>query len=517
MPSPAPFRPLRALLLPLLLLGTGQCGSPSKPETATAAAPAAAPDSAAYPIRHPEWAAHATLYQVNVRQYTPQGTFRAAEVDLPRLQKMGVGILWLMPIHPIGRSHRKGTRGSAYSVRDYRAVNPDLGTLADLQHYVNTAHGLGMHVILDWVANHTAWDSNLTTEHPDWYTRDRLGHFRPPVADWQDVIDLDYTKPALRRYMTETMVYWVRTAGLDGFRADVAGLVPTDFWNTTRAELEQIKPVFMLAEWDELFPPTFISRKEFDPDTRLLEKAFDATYALRLHGLLDSLGQGRKPTAELAHYWAAERQRYPAGISLMTFTSTHDINAWDGSEYERLGKNALPEAVLTTLWPGIPMLYNGQEAAMKRRLRFFDKDTIPWGGYPLEGFYGTLLRLKKRHPALQNFDATSGFRLLAAPQGVAAFVRQKAQEGVFVAVNLADTARILTLPAEIQPGSENPYLDVFMSAPTSGNGAPLFGKATVFNWSTVEFAGDKRHIRLRPHSWVVWATNPELVWATALE
>jgi glycosidase len=448
MPYPAHFRPLRALLLPLLLLGACQSGTQSNPETKTVAdAPTTAPDSAAYTIRHPEWARHATIYQVNVRQYTPQGTFRAAEADLPRLQKMGVGILWLMPINPIGRSHRKGTLGSAYSVRDYRAVNPDLGALADLQHYVNTAHRLGMHVILDWVANHTAWDSNLTTEHPDWYTRDSLGHFRPPVADWQDVIDLDYRKPALRQYMTATMAYWVKTADLDGFRCDVAGLVPTDFWNTTRQELEKIKPVFMLAEWDELFPPTFISRKEFDPETRLLEKAFDATYALRLHGLLDSLGRQQKPTAELARYWAAERKRYPAGINLMTFTSTHDINAWDGSEYERLGPNAAPEAVLTMLWPGIPMLYNGQEAAMKRRLRFFDKDTIPWGNYACQGFYMMLIGLKNRHPALANFDAEASFQLLPAPPRCIAFVRQRGPAKVFVAVNLGDSLQAVALPA----------------------------------------------------------------------
>ena len=441
------LRRLQALLLPLLLLNACQSGSRSAPEKEAAATSATTrPEAAAFTVRHPAWASNASIYQVNVRQYTPQGTFRAFEADLPRLQKMGVGILWLMPINPIGLSHRKGTLGSAYSVRDYRAVNPDLGTLADLQHLVDAAHQRGMHVILDWVANHTAWDNALTTEHPDWYSRDSLGHFRPPVADWQDVIDLDYSKPALRQYMTESMVYWVKNAGIDGFRADVAGLVPTDFWNDTRRELEQIKPVFMLAEWDELFPPTFISRKEFDPDTRLLEKAFDATYALRLHGLLDSLGRGQKPTTELARYWAAERNLYPAGVNLMTFTSTHDINAWDGSEYERLGANALPEAVLTTLWPGIPMLYNGQEAALKKRLRFFDKDTISWNSYPLQGFYTTLLQLKKRHPALRNFDAQSTFQLLPSPPKTVLFDRRLGTEAVVVAVNLSDKPAVVALP-----------------------------------------------------------------------
>ena len=437
-------------LLPLLLFTSAcQSGSNSSTEKEASATPAPAPPTAAvFTIKHPAWAANATIYQVNVRQYTPAGTFRAFEPDLPRLQKMGVGILWLMPINPIGLSHRKGKLGSAYSVRDYRAVNPDLGTLADLQHLVKAAHQLGMHVILDWVANHTAWDNALATEHPDWYTHDAKGNFVPPVADWQDVIDLDYSKPALRQYMTESMTYWVKNAGIDGFRADVAGLVPTGFWNDTRQELEKIKPVFMLAEWDELFPPTFLKKDAFSPNTRLLEKAFDATYALRLHGLLDSLGRGQKPTAELSRYWAAERSMYPAGVNLMTFTSTHDINAWDGSEYERLGANALPEAVLTALWPGIPMLYNGQEAALKKRLRFFDKDTIAWQGYPLQGFYTTLLQLKKRHPALRNFDATGRFRLLNAPVGTVAFERTAADSiaRVFVAVNLTSKSQQVALP-----------------------------------------------------------------------
>jgi len=466
--SYAPLSRLRLALLPLLVLAACQ----SAPNTATEKqAPASAP--AAFAVKHPAWATHATIYQVNVRQFSPEGTFQAVEPHLARLQRMGVGILWLMPIHPIGQSHRKGTLGSAYSVRDYRALNPDLGTLADLQHLVNEAHKRGMHVILDWVANHTAWDNPLTTQHPDWYTRDRQGRFRPPVADWQDVIDLDYGKPALRQYMTESMLYWVKNAGIDGFRADVAGLVPTGFWNDTRRELEKVKPVFMLAEWDELFPPTFISRQEFDPNTRLLEQAFDATYALRLHGLLDSLGRGQKPTAELVHYYAAERKLYPAGVQLMTFTSTHDINAWDGSEYERLGTNAVPEAVLTALWPGIPMLYNGQEAAMKRRLRFFDKDAIPWNGYPLQGFYTTLLQLKKRHPALQNFDPVATFQLLPAPAQCVAFVRRRGGAAVFAAINLSSQPQRVALPATEQPGA---WHDSFApgSAPLpSGSALPV--------------------------------------------
>ena len=430
-------RLLSAFLAALLF-----CACQSGPEADCPAPPAP------FTIRHPAWADSASIYEVNIRQYTPEGTFRAFERHLPRLDSMGVGILWLMPVQPIGRLNRKGTLGSQYSVRDYRAVNPEFGTLADLRHLIDAAHQRGMHVILDWVANHTSWDNALTTAHPNWYTRDARGRLQPPVADWQDVIDLDYGQPELRRYMTESMAYWVREADVDGFRCDVAGLVPTDFWNDTRAALEQIKPVFMLAEWDELHDPPFLKPGAFSPHTHLLEKAFDATYALRLRYLLDSVARGRQPTSAIDRYLKAERAKYPAGIYLMNFTSSHDINSWDGTEYERLGANALPQAVLAALLPGIPMVYSGQEAALKKRLKFFDKDSIPWQGYPLQGFYTHLLQLKKRHPALRNGDACAEFVPLPASTSrrVYCFVRRRTPAAaVLTAVNMDSQPHELTL------------------------------------------------------------------------
>ncbi|SNC74650.1 Maltogenic Amylase, C-terminal domain [Hymenobacter gelipurpurascens] len=410
-------------------------------------APCDVPMPKPYTIRHPAWADSASIYEVNIRQYTPEGTFRAFEAHLPRLQKMGVGILWLMPVQPIGELNRKGTLGSQYSIRDYRAVNPEFGNLEDLRHLINEAHKRGMHVILDWVANHTSWDSKLSKEHPEWFTKNKKGQFQPPVSDWQDVIDLDYSKPELRQYMQESMAYWVREAGFDGFRCDVAGLVPTEFWNDTRQKLDKIKPVFMLAEWDELFPPTFLKREDFNPDTKLLEKAFDMTYGLRLHALLDSVANNKKPASALDAYFAAECRRYPAQVYLMYFTTSHDINSWDGSEYERVGTNARPLAVLAALLPGMPMVYSGQEAALKKRLRFFDKDTIDWQDYPLQDFYTRLLQLKKRHPALRNGDACSEFERLPAssdPQ-VYAFVRRKGETGVVVAANLSRLPHEITM------------------------------------------------------------------------
>jgi glycosidase len=430
-------------------------------QTTTATKTNCPPAPAAYTIRHPDWAASASIYEVNVRQYTPEGTFRAFEQHLPRLQKMGVGILWLMPVNPIGREKRKGTLGSYYSVQDYRAVNPEMGSLADLKHLVDEAHRRGMHVILDWVANHTSWDSKLAREHPDWFTKDAQGRFVAPVSDWQDVIDLDFSKPELRRYMTESMAYWVREAGVDGFRCDVAGLVPTDFWNATRAELEKIKPVFMLAEWDELHAPPFLRPGEFDPNTRLLEQAFDATYGLRLRYLLDSVARGQQPVAAVDKYLRVERARYPRTTYLMNFTSSHDINSWTGTEYERLGPNVQPQAVLAALLPGIPMLYSGQESALKRRLKFFDKDPIAWGNYPLQDFYTRLLQLKKRHPALRNGDACGQLTRLPSPPAVYAFVRHLGPKAVLVAVNLGAQLQELPIPAAWQ----GDYQDVFADQP----------------------------------------------------
>ncbi len=200
---------------------------------------------------HPDWSLDATLYELNTRQFTEAGTFGAAEAHLPRLAGLGVDIIWLMPIHPIGEKNRKGSLGSPYSVRDYFGVNPEFGTLDDLKRFIAAAHALGMHVILDWVANHTAWDNPLVAEHPEWYARDAAGQLRStPWWDWSDVVDLDFGQPGLRRYMLEAMSYWVREADIDGFRCDVAGYVPGDFWDAARSVLDAIRPVFMLAEWE---------------------------------------------------------------------------------------------------------------------------------------------------------------------------------------------------------------------------------------------------------------------------
>ena len=241
-------------------------------------------------LRHPEWVKNATIYQVNVRQFTAEGTFAAAEKHLARIKALNVDVVWLMPIHPIGEKNRKGVLGSPYSVRDYLGVNPEFGSLTDLKHFVAAAHALGLHVILDWVANHTAWDNPLVAQHPDWYQRDWKGEFRPtPWFDWTDIINLDYHSPGLRQYMTDALKYWVREADIDGYRCDVAGFVPLDFWNNARRELDAIKPVFLLAE----------------AQTRDLHaEAFDATYAWGWYEAMHNVAAGKADVGALVGYYS---------------------------------------------------------------------------------------------------------------------------------------------------------------------------------------------------------------------
>lgn len=406
------------------------------------------PHSHLFQVRHPEWAANATIYEVNLRNYTPAGTFRAFEAHLPRLAAMGISIVWLMPIHPIGTVERKGTLGSQYAVQDYFGVNPEFGTLDDLRHLVQTAHNLGLRVLLDWVANHTSWDNPLVQQHPDWYQHDAQGHLVPPVPDWTDVVAFDYTNRALRRYMTDALLYWVREANIDGYRCDVAGLVPTDFWDEARLELDEVKPLFMLAEWDELYPSGGLSWEEFNSDTKLLERAFNMTFGLRLHYLLDHIAEGKARLQDIDVYLAAERAKYPPSVYLMHFTSNHDVNSWDGTEYERLGPLALPFAVLTVLLPGMPLVYSGQEAALNRRLQFFDRDTIDWSDIPLQAFYTTLLQLKRRHPALRNGDPASRFRRLPGPEQLYGFLREKEGAAILCVINTEAHETPLELPTE---------------------------------------------------------------------
>ena len=398
------------------------------------------------PMQHVEWSRCATIYEVNIRQYTPQGTFKAFEQELPRLQKMGIEILWLMPINPLGMKNRKGTLGSYYSVSDYLAVNPEYGTKQDLIDLVKKAHELGMKVIIDWVANHTSWDNPLITQHPDWYKKDATGNIILPVKDWTDVAALDYSQPALRKYMTDALLYWIKEADIDGYRCDVAGMLPVSYWNEAIPELKKVKPVFMLAE-DE-------TPKMHDTGY------FDATYSWGLYNTMNEIYKGKQTADKIDSLFASESKLFPKDAFRMRFTSNHDENSWNGTEYERLGEGVRAFTVLTFTFPGIPLIYSGQESAMNKRLRFFDKDTIPWLNYPLESFYTTLTQLKNKNKLLAAGEDGGDFIKIATgnDKAVYAFLRKNPNHQMFVLLNLSSKEQVVKLQGN---DFEGQYREVF--------------------------------------------------------
>ena len=392
-------------------------------------------------VKHPDWTKQAVIYQINTRQFTPAGTLRAAQGELPRLKALGVDILWLMPVQPIGVKNRKGTLGSPYSIRDYRAVNPELGTMADLKAFVAAAHAQGMKVVLDWVGNHTSWDNALVTEHPEWYKRDWQGKMRPtPWWDWSDIIDLDYRQPGVGRYMADSMLMFVRDVGIDGFRADVAGYVPPDFWAQVRRDAWAIKPVWMLAEWGQR-------------DVHM--SSFDASYGWEWAKPLMAIGQGKGDVTGLFGYFSENEGAWPSGAQRMIFTSNHDENSWAGSEVERYGPALRNATVLQFTGEGIPLIYNGQEAANERRLKFFERDPIVWKDAPQRAEYRRLIAFRDAHPALWN--APWGARMVqvvnSEPAKVFSFVRAKAGDAVFVAQNYSASPLTATIEAMPYPGA----------------------------------------------------------------
>jgi glycosidase len=390
---------------------------------------------------HPEWSYNQTIYELNIRQFSQEGTFRAVEEQLPRLKDLGVGIIWLMPIHPIGELNRKGTLGSYYSVQDYFATNPEYGTKEDFRSLVNAIHSHGMYVIIDWVANHTAWDNPLTASNPDFFELDEDGNFVPPRGtDWSDVIQLDFENRAVWDYMTDALVYWVREFNIDGYRCDVADMVPTEFWSMARQKLDAVKPVFMLAEAET--PKHHIA-------------AFDMSYSWRMHHLFNDLANGRESISTLDEYLAEDREMYPKDSFRMQFTSNHDENSWNGTVFERLGDAAKTFAVLASTMEGMPLLYNGQEVGLNKRLEFFEKDPIVWEENEFTEFYTLLFQLRLNNEAL--FNGVRGGELIRIPsdqnQFVYAFSREMNNDKVIVVLNLSDTSRDVNISSEQLIGS----------------------------------------------------------------
>lgn len=397
-------------------------------------------------ITHPEWSKNATIYEVNIRQFTPEGNFVAFESHLPRLKAMGVDIIWLMPIHPIGKVNRKGTLGSYYSVKDYYAVNPEFGTMEDFKALVEKIHGLGMHVIIDWVANHSAWDCKLADEHPEWYSHTPEGNFQPtPWYDWSDIIDFDYDQPGLREYMTEALKYWVRETNIDGYRCDVAGFIPVDFWDNVRSELDRIKPVFMLAEWE--------SRD-------LHANAFDMTYAWSLWDKMHNVATGKQGMAVLNEYMAHHVNTFPRNGYRMTFVDNHDKNSWEGTPYSNFGDALEACMVLQCTVEGMPLIYSGQEAGLNRALHFFDKDLIDWGTLPFADFYTTMFALKHENEALWNGKYGGVMYKVENSQAdkVISFARMMNNDRVLVLINFSGQPLSVALMGNYYFGE---YKDVF--------------------------------------------------------
>jgi glycosidase len=345
-----------------------------------------------------------------------------------------------MPVHEIGEKNRKGGLGSPYSVKDYYSVNSEFGDVDNLKHFVATAHELGLYVILDWVANHTAWDNPLTREHPEWYSRNWKGEFHPtPWRDWSDIIELDYQQPGLRRYMTGVMKWWVAEVGVDGFRCDVAGYVPLDFWNNLRAELDAIKPVFMLAEWE----------------TRDLHaRAFDATYAWSWYNAMHDIAQGKRDTGALIHYYVTNQEAYPRDGFRLMFISNHDKNAWEGTQSEMFGDALESAIVLSVIGEGMPMIYSGQEAGEMKRLAFFEKDPVVWQPHPVGDLYRHLLALKKANTALWN--GGWGAKMIQVPNNassrVFSFVRANDKDKIFAVFNFSSEGQAVRFDESLYHG-----------------------------------------------------------------
>lgn len=350
---------------------------------------------------HPKWAYESTIYELNTRQLTPEGTFAAAEAVLPTLRENGIDILWIMPCQPIGKLTRKGSLGSYYSIIDYCQMNPEFGTREDFEHFLQTAHDLGFKVILDWVANHTAPDSEWT-KNEGWHYRDSLGNLMVQY-DWTDISKLDYHNQDMRNEMLRCMRWWMDSIGIDGFRCDVAGEVPTDFWNWAMADIRKDHPdMFTLAE-DE------------DKAQELTETAFDMYYGWTLHHLMNGVAQGKNSVEDLWAYFAKADSTIRPNAIRMNFITNHDENSWNGTEFERMGNSVPLWSAFCYVVPGMPMIYTGQLSGNHHRLEFFEKDLIDTNPeYAQADLYKQLNQLRADNKALHSPEQGAPMMRIAA-------------------------------------------------------------------------------------------------------
>ncbi|WP_299437256.1 alpha-amylase family glycosyl hydrolase [uncultured Aquimarina sp.] len=358
---------------------------------------------------------NAVIYEANIRQYSEEGSFKAFTKDIPILKTLGVKVLWVMPIYPISTTKSKGSLGSYYAISDYTKVNPEFGTIEDFRELVKTAHDNGIYVVLDWVANHTGWDHVWLKEHPEFYTKDDKGEITHTVGtDWTDVADLNYDNTDMRKGMLDAMKYWVKEEGVDGFRCDVAGMVPVDFWDNTVAELKEIKPVFMLAEG-------------WEPE--LMENAFDMGYGWDTHHVMNHIAKGENTVEAWDKRMIQVDTMYAKDDILMNFTSNHDENSWNGTVQERMGDSKEMFAALSYVAPGMPLIYSGQEYDMDKRLLFFEKDTIIKKKGVFFPLYEKLGKLKNENPALNGGKNAASYTRIKTSSDDKVLVFKREKEG----------------------------------------------------------------------------------------
>lgn len=399
----------------------------------------------------PEWMENAVIYEANLRQGTADRNLKGLQRELPRLKDLGVDIVWLMPIHPISEKNRKGGLGSYYAVKDYKAVNPEFGTMEDLKEFVRTAHTLGMKVILDEVCNHTGCDNAWVTEHPEYYARNDKGEMFGPF-DWTDTYKLDYSNPATRAAMIDALKFWIEEADIDGYRCDVAGEVPTDFWEEARPQLQAIKPVFMLAE---------------SSTPSLMKKAFDADYAWPMKDVFNAIAatkgvnkyaeaKGQKlpemTAADIPALITRQMTEYPRGSVHMNMITNHDLNSWEGTEFERFGPATAAFAVLSYTLPGMPMIYTGQEVGFNHPFEFFVQDSVQpdYTANEFTTFYEILNSLKHKNTALNTNEPIERTNFIeSVDPDVLTFTRQNGKDKIVVIANLSDkTSRVHYLRRE---------------------------------------------------------------------
>lgn len=396
-------------------------------------------------FKRADWIANTNIYEVNIRQYSAEGSFNAFSESLPRLKKMGVEVLWIMPLHPIGKINRKGTLGSYYSIADFKGVNPEFGTVADFKNLVQLTHALGMKVIIDWVANHAAWDNVWTKDYPGYFVRDENGNFKAPY-DWTDVIQIDHSNAAEQDAMIDAMRFWVTEFDIDGFRADLAHLTPLAFWHKARTVIEPLKPnLFWLAESEEI---------EY-------HQVFDATFTWEWMHTTENYYKGKTGFNSLYDVLAKYDASFPEQAHRMYFTSNHDENTWNGTGFEKYGDMLKCLSVFSCTWNGIPLIYSGEEIPNSKRLAFFDKDGIEWTGeMKLHDFYKSLLTLRKTNPALRSADeAVTTFHILTeGGKNIMAYLRKNDLYEVLVFLNLSAAPAGFTIKDML---INNVYTNVF--------------------------------------------------------